>query len=620
MYKIFIFLFFTFFLPSFVEAKNSLSVSLSDSAISPQDRLTLKVEIEYDDVFSDQSPRLLNLDQFDIIGKSSSSEIRIGLGVSGSVNRKIYEYSLRPKGEGVFKIGPVEVMIDGKLYRSRILKVKVSSQIKPRPKKPRKRQSRFGLFPPLFDQIDKNPFGFFQKPESIREEDFFLKLGAVKKKVYLGEMIVANWFFYFKGNYLPIRRSEILKSPELNGFWVENVILPGTPMSLSGRKTEIIDEVLYNKRLFMSSALFPIHTGVLKIGSLDTENIMGFGGFQKSQKFRKKSLEQKIQVMPLPTEGRGNFFTSAVGDFYIFANLNEDILSVDEPAIYSVIFKGKGDPRIIRLPKLDFGKVFELYDVTNSENFSVSKSKKTFEFVLLPKMSGDFTIPSFELTTFDPELGIYKVHVLPPMGVKIIGSRIGKKKDRDEKFFKKKSIDNEETPLDKEKEVFTPWLEGEKESFLSSDGRKKIWFVVYIILALLFFLALKEAFPKRKATFLEVLLNKSEQETSKKIKKTWWKEAGMEMNQVVYLFLSELSGGKVALKNLDVLLRSIHPSLRIRYESEIRNLLSSLDRLSFAPDELAKDLRTEQEVKRLRDETFGLLKKIWMEQQKGKYS
>ena len=616
MFKL-IFLFFTFLFPVSLLAKVRVESLIRPQAVSPKGRLTLIVEIEYDSEKNIAAPRLPNLEAFHLFGQHQSHQMQI---TNGTISRKKqYHYLLQPMKEGKFIIGSIDVIVDGKAYKTSPVEVEVSSKIKPRP---RSSPSPFGrgmglgkLFPHSFFNDEEDLHSFSR--ETIQEKDISLKLETDKSTMYLGEMVLAEWFFYSLGNKVINIQSEIIISPNLDGFWVESVLQFGNTSSVPVQSKEI-DGKQYKRKLLSSSALFPVRTGTLSIGEMKIKSHL-FGGFSlliAPKVFLQNSDKKTIKVLPLPKEGKGIFFTEAVGDFNISASINKKIVSVQEPIVYKVRFTGKGHPRLIRMPDLDFGDALEIYDITESQEFSVSNSVKTFEMILIPGSPGEQVIPSFELSTFDPQLGIYKTHILPSFKLKVAGVKVPNSyKDKDKSYFDRdagieKSRENKKIDERVEENILHPWTKDEKTEFLIKK-RRGFWFVVYGFLFLFFILALKRyfSFGKEKNS-LKARLKENLRRVDKAIKSKDWKKSGIELNQIVFLFFSELSGQNKAVKSWDALFQNIHPSIRIKYESETRALVSLLEQLSFASFEEAKGLRNKKSVEKLKKELVTLIEKI----------
>ena len=605
MFKYIIICFFS--LSAFAEVK--VRSFVSPKKVSVNSVVTLTVEVEYSLGQKVRRPRLPKLDAFYLINESISSPINFSISFSqkrGFVGsrQKSYHYQLKPKKRGKFKIGSVKVIVDGKSYESAPVEVLVSSRNKKSP-------SPFSGAPKgALRRFLHRGFSFDHLPGGVvKAKDIAVKLEIGKPTAYIGERVLAQWFFYTPmeaGSPVNIRVTE---DPIMDGFWVESITPPrGFPRKIRDEEAALNRK---NKYLIMSSALFPVRVGDLEIGSVKVRSQFHFSGFLKSNAdgFLKRSNKKTIKVLPLPKEGKGDFFTEAVGDFSVSAeieNIDKKERSIQEPIVYKVKFKGEGHSRLIRLPSLDFGDSFGVYDTLESERFSLSKSVKEFQIILIPKFSGDLSIPSFEISTFDPNIGVYKTHILPAFKVRVKGEAKNNKEEVSKKYFKSSAGGSESvTPGS----FLNPWKE-DKEVFIRY--RKKFWFFIYVALLLCFVFILKQRFffNKNKRDFLKKEMKQILLRVDKRIKKRQWKEAGIELNQLLYSFCSELMREDKKAKNWDHLIQNINPSIRLKYESRIRFLISLLEKLSFSTYNDARELRNKRNVERIKKELLSIIREI----------
>ena len=606
-----------------IMTKPQVSARVDAKRISPKDTLTLTVEIAHDKGVSVSPPRLPSLEFFKLFSNpSESSEFNM---INGRVSfKKKYRYRLLPVKEGEATIGPIEVKVKGQLYKTEPIKVTISSKIKPRPVP---QPQPFGGFNRFFNSPFFKEDKSFLRRKNIPAEDIFVQLETSKSKVFINEMLIAKWFVYLP----PMENAtvEIISPSDREGFWVEALTPPtgnhnraGTIVNIKGKQ--------YRKKLIMSSALFPIRTGDLKIGAMQTHirllNPALFFSPTGGRPILRKSDSKKVKVLPLPTTGQGKNFTGGVGDFETSAKINKDTLRVGDPLVYTITFKGKGRAEIIQLPKWDFGKEWKVYDITESHKFSVSKSVKTFEVILIPQSAGDLILPSFAVNTFDPDLEVYKTHILTSFNIKVLSSPFFKKEQEIKAQKTKEESSNsspkitdsspdsspDTSPDTSLSSLPAPYIKHRENPFFIQWGGA-FWLGLFLLLLLSFFSPFFKPFLWPKTSF------KKEWESQFKkvdllIKKGNFQEAGVELNQFMYLFFHKLSHKQV--KNWDILLENSPPSLKVKYEVRIKNLTKQLDELSWAPKQANKKLRTPHFAKKLRKETAGLLKTLYEEYKK----
>ncbi len=604
--------------------------SVYPKQVHPQDEFTFTLRIDYDSEGEGgriRSPRLPSLEHFYLTGQRESHSVSINNG--NAKRQKKYHYTLRPKVEGRFTINPVEVVVGGKLYRTLPVEVEVSSRFKRHKKKfsqnPGNFSSPFG-FPNIFQQF----FGLDQGMDSgglnstLKKKDILFGLEVSKRKIYLGELIVARWIVYQREGLMGTIVSALMDRPEMDGFWVEPLVQPSGKLVDLG-KSQVIGGVNYRKYLLDGYAISPLRTGELKIGKVKAElQLAGGGGgglsfFQSGfQTLQKLSKEVRLVVSNLPKKGRKPFWTGAIGDWSLSAQVNKKVLSVNDSFIYRIIFKGVGQTRLIQLPSLDFGSSLELYDQVESQKFSLTNSQKKYELVIIPRQVGEIVIPKFELQTFDPDLGIYKTHTLPAFSLKakkqlFSSQNREENQDKDQRYFRSSGADS----IKKEdgKEGLSPWLLEDLESkWWSASNRRIFWGIVFSILGLWFFWVFlwrsRELFIRKKKG-LEKTLEEFQKRIDRVVINEDWKMAGAILLDLIYLCLSEqgVSGsGKV--RNLDLLLQGLPPHLKKGYEAQIRETVTTLEQLSFAPHTPAHQLRNKSNVLQLKRQVFAILRKV----------
>ena len=612
-------IFYVCFFSSKVGAQTQVRAYVKPRVVQPQSLFTLTVEIEYQSAKNIQPPRLPSLNDFHLMGQNLGSYFSL---TGKTVTRKkSYHYKLKSLKEGQFTIGSVQVIVDGKVYKTSPIKVEVSSQAKPQTRSHGRSSpfhSPFGnmknFFPPgffapgFFDDKD-----MFSSKGAIKEKDVLFQLEVNKDTVYLGEMITAEWFIYIPHHHVQsvqTIRSQVTKPAKLDGFWVESITAPGETPSVSPKLVERNGKK-YQKELIISSALFPIQEGLLTIEPVEIKTVIfGSSSFRFSKPLVHVSKKKQITVLPLPQEGKGQFWTEAVGDFNISARVNKKIVRVQEPVVYKVSFKGEGQVGPIRLPDLNFGSAFEVYDITESQKFAFSQSTKDFEVILIPKTSGELIIPSFELSSFDPHLGIYKTHVLPSFKLKALGKAVlGDLADQSTIYFepqKKNTQEGEDKSIS-----IVPLAQDQGQGFYFLKHRKMFWGIIYGLLFLSFvWVAIRFFFSQKDKNSFKKQLKANLKKVDQAMKEQNWKKSGIELNQLMYFFFSEWSKQNQSAKNWDILLKHINPSIRVKYESKIKDLVSRIEQLSFAKEGSVKALRSKKNVESLKKEVVDLVQKI----------
>ncbi len=588
-------------------------------SVHPQNSITLTVLVQQE-ASADVEVQIPDFKDFEITGRSTSQSVSFTFGQT--TREKRYHYTLQPRHEGRFTIGPIEVIVAGKVHTTKAVSVEVSSKVAPQAK--RKSLSPFFNMPRHFWNPFLDPDSGSDRGNSLEKRDILFRLELEKNldrhRWYIGELVVAHWVLYVRENRLnPI--SAVLSEPsEVSGFWVES-LFQSTGALKSMRGTKRLQGVDYRRYLLASVALAPLHAGVLKIGSaqMTVQLVLGGGGFfNRTRSIQKKSQELEVKVVSLPKVAQGSMFTGAVGDFSLSANVSRSAMSAGDSFIYKLVLKGQGHPRFINLPSLDFGSSLKMYDRTESQKFSLARSVKEYEMIIIPQKAGRLKVPSFELSTFDPQLGVYKVHIVPSFLLAVKkGILANKGRGRDELHTNKTHSQNE---LHSTRETHSDILlsprtldEGEAQlgAMVYHRYRGVFWFVAFSLLFFSFLWLMGRRFLLMRGKTPWVYTMQDFQKSIDKASDAQdWQKAGALLLDLVYAFLSTIVKRDKAIKNLDILLQDLPPRVRGKYELAIRELSAYLDRLSFAPVETGASLRNKKSVTQLKNRTYMLLKEI----------
>jgi hypothetical protein len=246
-----------------------------------------------------------------------------------------------------------------------------------------------------------------------------MKCVVDKHKVYVGEQLIATFKIYTRVNIID---NGLSKVPVLNGFWTEDIPSKSNQAELY---TENYEGVQYNVAELKKTILFPQRTGTLEIDPLELECVVRqrgrsnsifdqfFGGGYQDARVKIRTKPVKIEVMSLPTEGKPVGFTGAVGTFSIESKINKENVKTNDAVNLIVTVSGKGNIKTIDPIKPEFPADIEAYDPKTSDNINASNSglsgKRTYDFLLIPRHSGDFELPSIPFSYFDPTKKTYVV-------------------------------------------------------------------------------------------------------------------------------------------------------------------------------------------------------------------
>jgi hypothetical protein len=240
--------------------------------------------------------------------------------------------------------------------------------------------------------------------------DIFLKLNLSRSEVFLGEHIIATVKIYTKVDLAGLNE---VKFPAFNGFLRENLETP----PLSSLQRENVNGEIYGSGLVQQFLLYPQSTGEITIDPVEITALIQqktgqadpfFGDFFTSYQTMPRVIASqpvKITVKPLPGN-KPDDFSGIVGNIAINASVNKDTVNVNDAVNFKITVKGNGNLKLAAVPTIKLSPDIEVFDpkVTDNivNNSGGSAGQKTFEYLLIPRHYGDFTIPSISYTYFNP--------------------------------------------------------------------------------------------------------------------------------------------------------------------------------------------------------------------------
>lgn len=320
-------------------------------------------------------------------------------------------YTLMPKKEGTFTIGPATIKAKGANYSSNALTIKVLP-----PNQPSQKLEEGASKSDIKDAINKN--GIFARVE------------LSKKKVYEQEAILATFKLY------TLYDCEItnVKFPEYDGFLAQEIENPNPQWVL-----ENINGRNYSTVILRQAILYPQKTGLINIeGGKINANIRVrverknaprsvfdldsfFDQYQEVQK-EVVVAPQSVDVIPLPS-GKPASFNGAVGEFTMTAKLKNSAVKTNESLVLDVNISGSGNIKLIKDPEVKFPNDFEIYDPKVESNINVGRGgasgSKKIEYLAIPRFAGDFEIPAIEFSYFDVKSKSYKTLTQGPFNVHV---------------------------------------------------------------------------------------------------------------------------------------------------------------------------------------------------------
>jgi hypothetical protein len=597
----------------------TVQATVDRNEMDPGDTFTLTVSVISSESINPSQPNLPALTQFQVMNEWTSEEARASF-VSTPQGREFktirtqsFNYMLQPTAQGQLTIGSIEVVLDGKSYNTKPITIRVAAGASARARKAnpggqaRGQNGGMGQVPPGFpqpgDEDDEDLFSQLLKRQGVPqlppggyrsapinpEEAFFIQVEVDKTDVYVGEQITASWYLYTRG---AIRDIDTLKYPSLRGFWKEDIDI-ATHLNFTD---EVINGVPYKKALLVSYALFPIKEGQSTIDPYQAKcTVMTgsvFGGGQ-NYAYTKASQPVKINVKPLPNEGRPKYFSGAVGSFEISSRVEDPQVFSNQTMTLKVRFDGKGNAKLIEMPPLELPQGLELNDTqTDAKFFKNGNSFKEFNVLLIPRQEGELKIPAISASIFDPVAKRYVTKSTEPITL-----HVGKGKNAN--GAQSLTMADGQNPA-KLSPTFKPmpqtgWSASNPWT-LAQQGTGFATSMILIALTLLWRARVELGWGQRKKDLARRLKLRMRKLDSL-ISKGDWRSVGVEGTNTVYFILGEVSGQGGANVELDKLLLKAPPSVRRELEESVYKLMEKFQILSFAPEAIIGPLREPAQLK-----------------------
>jgi len=372
------------FLSSFAMAQVKFEAKTSKTQLGVNERLRIDFTMNEDgDNFIPPS-----FENFKVVGGPSQSINNSWVNGVRSFS-KSYTYFLAPKKRGVFTIGQSSIEIDGITYKTSPIKIKVTAAV----------------------DIPKDP----NDPNYIASESIHLVAEVSTTNPYLNEPVSVIYKLYVAEN-TGVRNWSELDSPRYNDFWSQNIEVKRQNVKEGKYKGENYRYVVLKK-----TVLYPQKTGKLSIEPLTLDVSVEvpskrrdvFGRLMMTTTNRTVTAGKRtIDVKPLPSNGKPNDFSGAVGSFEFNITSNKNTLKATEAFDLKLEISGKGNLKLFKLPKPNLPSALEVYEPEHSEKVSTSLSGMrgsiSDTYTIVPNAQGRYPIPTVSFSYFDLNTETYK--------------------------------------------------------------------------------------------------------------------------------------------------------------------------------------------------------------------
>ncbi len=327
-----------------------------------------------------KSPNFNGLQVLSGPNPSTQSSYTFVNGKSQSNISTTYSFYLKAIKEGSYNISPAKIMVNSKSISSK----------------------------PYNLTIVKNNKRNKEKKREL-SNNLFIKVNVTNRNIVIGEQILATYSLFSR---VDLQNIEISELPSLNGFW-------GKDLETSSRfKREVIDGIPYNVAIIKKTVLTAQKSGKLSIDPIELQcNIRiqnsrnnrdpfanFFGNNYSVQSKFIKSKPISITVTDLPNNPPANF-KGTVGNMNIESEIDKNTVNANDAINYKIKVTGTGNIELIEPIDIRFPEDFEVYDPKISDRIfegGRKRSVKTFEYLIIPRYKGEYTIPSAHISFYNP--------------------------------------------------------------------------------------------------------------------------------------------------------------------------------------------------------------------------
>lgn len=544
----------------------------------------------YQVVLNEKPSKILStgFSNFDVLNgpsQGSSSSISIVNGKMTQSSSYTYTYTLAAKKEGQFTIPGMVFQVNGNQVKSNSVTISVVEG----------GGSGGGASGGGRGQGQQRS----QQSQGFDKRDVYVKAFCSNTNPYVGEQVIITHKLYVGPSVNGGYQVTSVNAPTQSGLWSYTL---GNPDAEAPRTTEVIDGKKFTVFEVRRTAVFPQKSGKITVTPFEIGFVariiytqqnsndpfdMFFGGRQYAQDYELdlKSNSVVLNCKPLPEANKPDDFSGLVGSFTLSSNLSRSELKTNDATNLTITVNGAGNLQHVEAPLMEFPADFDVTDPKISDNIntrgnSVSGSR-SFEYIIIPREPGDFTVPAASFSYFDPKTHSYKTLTTDSYKMKVEKGKGGgvttsSTNQKDIKFLSK--------------DIRYIKTNGHAFHPKHSDFYGSSWFYVGMILPFLLLIIFIIVWRKRMETQQNVMLLKDKR--ANKVAKKRLKRAGqllkagqkeefyVEISQVLWGYMSDKFHIPLSQLSMD----TVEEKLREKQvnEDDIKEFLETLNQCEFA--------------------------------------
>lgn len=566
----------------------SLMAQVSCTAQAPS-QVGVGQAFRYQVTLNEKPSKMLNTNfgSFDVLNgpsQGSSSSISIINGQMTKSSSYSYTYTLAATKEGQQTIPGITFSVNGNQVKSNSVTINVvkdgggGGQTQQAQGQGRQRQ---------------------QQSQGFNKKDVFVKAYCSNTNPYVGEQVIITHKLYIGPSVNGGYQVTNVNAPTQSGLWSYTL---GNPDADAPRSTEIIDGKKYTVFEVRRTAVFPQKSGKITVTPFEIGFVarviytqqsndpfdMFFGGRQYAQDYELdlKSNSVVLNCKALPESKQPEDFSGLVGSFKLSSNLSRNTLKTNDAANLTITVSGTGNLQHVEAPLIEFPSDFDVTDPKITDNINTRGNSvtgsRTFEYIIIPRETGDFTIPAVTFSYFDPQSHSYKTLTTESYTMKVEKGKggdvatVSSANQKDIKFLSK-----DIRYIKTKGKAFYP----KKAEFFASP-----WFYVGMVLPLLLLAVFVIVWKKLMETKQDVALVKDRR--ANKVAKKRLKRAGqllkaeqkedfyVEISQVLWGYMSDKFHIPLSQLSMD----TVEEKLKQKNvpDEDVQDFLATLNQCEFA--------------------------------------
>ena len=347
-----------------------------------------------------KSPNFKGLKVLSGPNPSTQSSYSFVNGKSQNNSSTTYSYYVKAVKVGTYTISPASITVKGKKIQSKAYALKVVKG------------------------SEKN-----KAQKQALADNLFVKVEVSKRNIVVGEQILVTYKLFTR---VDLHNTELSSLPALNGFWAKD-------LEASSRfKRDVIDGIAYNVATIKKSVLTAQKSGELVIDPMEVKcsiriqkkrnnrdpfaNFFGGGHNLQEEFIRSKPNTIKVAELSNPPAN----FKGAVGDMEIKSSVDNTSINANDAITYKLTITGTGNIELIEPLAIQFPEDFEVYDPKITDRIfegGRKRSVKTFEYLLIPRYKGNYSIPSASLIVYNTKKKQYETRKSSKHALTILASK-----------------------------------------------------------------------------------------------------------------------------------------------------------------------------------------------------